>query len=42
MGFLVFKGKELRNNVLWQLFIGGRAHLIGGHIRVRKGELMAS
>jgi hypothetical protein len=41
-GFLVFKGKELGNNVVWPLLVGGRAHLIGAGISLRKGELRAS
>jgi len=41
-GFLVFKGKEQGNNVVWPLLVGGRAHLIGGGISLRKGELRAS
>jgi hypothetical protein len=38
----VFKGKELGKNVVWPIFVGGRAHLIGGGISLRKGELRAS
>ncbi len=41
-GFLVFKGKELANHVVWLLLVGGRADLIGGSISLRKGELRAS
>jgi len=40
----VFKGKELANCiVVWLLFVGGRAQLIGRGISLRKGdELRAS
>jgi len=41
-GFLVFKGKELGNNVVWPLLVGGRAHSIGDGISLRKGELRTS
>jgi len=41
-GFLVFKGKELGNNVVWPIMVGGRSHLIGDGISLRKGELRAS
>ncbi len=42
-GFLVFKGKELANHVVWLLLVGGRAHLIGHGISLRKvDELRAS
>ncbi len=42
LGFLVLKGKELGNNAVWPLLVGERAHLIGGGISLRKGELRAS
>jgi hypothetical protein len=43
----MFKGKELANIVVvvvvWLLLVGGRAHLIGRGISLRKGdELRAS